>query len=202
MSLQINLKEFVKPDLSRRIGAGEDASVIRDKIKNNLESSEYFKKYNLHKTRQAAKSVPLKEQLYNAKAFCKIKTAEISMYLTSETRTKFFSQLDYLMDPDNWEDDDKPISEESFTTLLRMLISFKPARRPGLGATSEGNIIAAWTNGKNRLTIECLGADKVRWILGRQIEEDRESAAGETKLIRLSNALAPYNPNIWFNNES
>jgi hypothetical protein len=140
----------------------------------------------------------LEERLGNARALCKRKTAEVAMYLSDEFRKGFFLQLDNLMDVENWEEDDLPITEVSFTTLLRMLILIKPSIRPGLGATSKGNIIAAWTKGKDRLTVECLPNDRVRWVLSRQLNGTSESAAGEMLSTRLLAALAPYNPNNWF----
>lgn len=141
----------------------------------------------------------IEERLYDSRAFCKIKTAEVAMYLDPDWRTGFFSQIDSLMDCENWEDDDLPVSQDSFTTLLRLLLLIKPKRRPGLGSTSMGNIIAAWTVENDRLTIECMPKDSIRWVLSRQFHETRESAAGEIKLPRLEAALAPYNPECWFN---
>lgn len=144
------------------------------------------------------KTVLLEERLYNARALCKIKTAAVAMHLDSEWRSRFFSQLDSLMDFENWEKEDLPITEASFTTLLRMILLIQPARRPGLGSTSEGNIIAAWTVDKDRLTIECLPHDEVHWVLSRYLDGNRESAAGHVALSRLLAVLAPYNPERWF----
>ncbi|MGH8489539.1 MAG: hypothetical protein ACREXS_11920 [Gammaproteobacteria bacterium] len=135
--------------------------------------------------------VPLEERLYDARALCKTKTAVVAMHLGFEWRSRFFSQLDSLMDFENWEKEDLPITEASFTTLLRMLLLIRPARRPGLGSTSYGNIIAAWTMENDRLTIECLPHDEVRWVLSRYLDGNRESAAGQVALSRLLTVLAP-----------
>ncbi|MGH8510161.1 MAG: hypothetical protein ACREU9_12520 [Gammaproteobacteria bacterium] len=146
----------------------------------------------------STKTLPLEERLYDARALCKTKTAAVAMHLDFEWRSRFFSQLDSLMDFENWEKEDLPITEASFTTLLRMLLLIRPARRPGLGSTSYGNIIAAWTMENGRLTIECLPRDDVRWVLSRHLDGDRESAAGQVALSRLTVVLAPYNPERWF----
>ncbi len=95
------------------------------------------------------KKAPLEERLYNAQAACKIRTATVAMHLDHDWRIRFFRQLDNLMDIDNWEKDDLPVTDASFATLLRMLLFIRPKRRPGLGITNDGNIIAAWTAGKN-----------------------------------------------------
>lgn len=144
------------------------------------------------------KTVPIEERLYDARALCKTKTAAVAMHLDFEWRSRFFSQLDSLMDFENWEKEDLPITDASFTTLLRMLLLVRPARRPGLGSTSYGNIIAAWTVEKDRLTIECLPRDEVRWVLSRYLDGNRESAAGQVALSRLLAVLEPYNPERWF----
>jgi len=146
----------------------------------------------------STRTVPLEERLYNARALCKTKTAAVAMHLDVAWRSRFFSQLDSLMDFENWQKEDLPITEASFTTLLRMLLLIRPARRPGFGSTSGGNIIAAWTMEKDRLTIECLPHDEVRWVLSRYLDGDRESAAGQIALSRLLAVLAPYNRERWF----
>jgi len=84
---------------------------------------------------------------------------KVAMYLPNEWRTHFFKQLDNLMDVENWEVDDPPITEASFSTFLRMLLELWPVTHPGLGVSIDGNVIAAWTTGRDRLTIECFPND-------------------------------------------
>jgi hypothetical protein len=152
-------------------------------------------------THYPPKKAPLEERLYNARAACKIRTATVAMHLDHDWRIRFFRQLDNLMDIDNWEKDDLPVTDASFGTLLRMLLFIRSKRRPGLGITNDGNIIAAWTAGKNRLTIECGADDQVRWVVVIYDGEERESAAGEACLSRLMDVLAPYKPQRWFADE-
>jgi hypothetical protein len=178
---------------------GKDSLQIAEAKKNVLAPLFQNRKTEFSQQKNASS---LEEQLYDAKAFCKIETSKVAMYFPNEWRKGFFSQLDNLMDIDNWEEDEKPVTKESFSTLLRMLTFIKPARRPGLGTTSSGNIIAAWTNEKDRLTIECLSKDRVRWVLSHIIDDIRESAAGEVQLTRLQVVLSPYSPNRWFTNGS
>jgi hypothetical protein len=140
----------------------------------------------------------LEEQLYNARATCKIRTAAVAMHLDREWRMCFFAQVDSLLSFDDWDKADLPISDGSFMTLLRMLLLIRAKRRPGLGASGDGHVIAMWTVGNDRLTIECLPADVVRWIVLREIDGARESAAGQTALPRLLEVLQPYVPQRWF----
>jgi hypothetical protein len=123
------------------------------------------------------------------------------MHLDREWRMRFFAQIDSLLSFDDWDKADLTISDGSFMTLLRMLLLIRAKRRPGLGASGDGHVIAMWTLGNDRLTIECLPADVVRWIVLREIDSDRESAAGQTTLPRLLEVLQPYVPQRWFSDE-
>jgi hypothetical protein len=146
--------------------------------------------------------ISLEEQLYNSGAACKIKTAAVAMHFDREWRTRFFAQVDSLLNYEDWDKADLPVSEDSFATLLRMLLLIRAKRRPGLGASGDGHVIATWAIENDRLTIECLPADEVRWIALREIDGNRESAAGQTSLPRLPEVLQPYAPQRWFSDES
>lgn len=144
----------------------------------------------------AAKSV--EEQLYDALASFKIRTATVAMHLDRDWRARLFRQLDSLMDGNSWEADDLPPKLASFSTFLRLLTLLRPTKRPGLGATHDGNLIATWSSGPDRLTIECLPNDSARWHLSVLIEDEVERAAAITPLPRLTEVLKPYRPARWF----
>lgn len=197
MALQSNTKQTPDTQNVLRRNVGKDSDIIDRALRKNIESKNILEVVRGQHTEYAD---TLEGQLYEAKACCKIKISSIAMYLSDDRRSRFFRQLDNLMDIENWEEDDKPVTEASFTTLLRLLLFIKPKRNPSLGATNDGNILAAWViNNKDRLTIECLAGDKVRWILCGYFEENFERVAGEATLItRLPEVLSPYNPNHWF----
>jgi len=147
-----------------------------------------------------AKSI--EEQLFDARAVCKIETRKFSMLFDPDWHTRLFHQLDLLMDAEEWDPADLPVTKDSFATLLRLLMILRRKRRPGLGIANGGNVVATWSrDARDRLTIECLAHDRVRWIVTRPIEEGSESAVGETSLDRLIPNLAPYNPEHWFAHE-
>lgn len=147
----------------------------------------------------ATASKSLEEQIYDALAAFKVRTATVAMHLDREWRSGFFQQLDSLIAVEDWEADDHPPTIASFSTFLRMLILLRSIRRPGLGA-SDGNFIATWTSGDDRLTIECLADDIARWNLAVTIDGERERAAGITPSLRLPDVLRPYAPERWFEN--
>ncbi len=140
----------------------------------------------------------LEERLFDATANVKILTSQVAMHLDREWRNKLFGQLDSLHDLEEWDHDDVPIQEGSFATFLKAIVQIKPERRPGLGLSHNGHLIAAWTADQDRLTIEFFQNDKVRWVLTRRIGVETERFAGQTSVSRLVQGLAPYNSGRWF----
>ena len=141
---------------------------------------------------------PLELRLFDALASAKILTSQVAMHLDQNWRNKLFHQIDFLHDPAEWELGDEPLREASFSTFLKAILNIKPERRPGLGLSSEGNLIAAWTKDSDRLTIEFLPSERVRWVLSRKAEDDIERFAGETRVGRLFDGLKSFNPEHWF----
>lgn len=143
----------------------------------------------------------LDERLFDALARVKILTAQVAMHIELEWREKLFQQMDSLHDPEEWEPDDEPVLQSSFATFLKAILSISPERRPGLGLSNAGHLVAAWTTGRNRLTIEFLPDDRVRWVLARYQEGEPERFAGDTPVVRLVESLEPYHPEDWFLHE-
>ncbi len=180
--------------------AGEDAETISNSLleiqKRQILDRPIYKLAEVEASRIADK--PLPEKLYDALARVKLLTAQVAMHLDTEWRSRIFEQLDDLLDAEDWHEDDDPIKASSFETFLRMIIFHKPSRRPGFGVSNRGYLIAAWTTGSNRLTIEFLPNDTVRWVLSCEFDGETERAAGETPVRRLMEVLAPYSPPRWF----
>lgn len=140
----------------------------------------------------------INEQLFDATSGVKILTSQVAMHLDSTFREKLFAQIDYLHDHDDWDPEDKPVQNASFTTFLRTILYIKPKRYPGLGLSYTGNVIAAWTTGKDRLTIEFLPDDQVKWVLSKHYSNGEvERSASQSSVLRILECLAPYNPENW-----
>lgn len=127
--------------------------------------------------------------------------SQVSMHLGEQFSVELNEKLVSLLDEEQWEEEDVLPSVDSFKTFCRMLVILGVEKKPGLGVSIDGSSVAAWTNGKNRLTIECKRADVVHWVLSREITENQsEKAAGILTVSRLIAILAPYSPNIWLQN--
>jgi hypothetical protein len=135
------------------------------------------------------------EQVKEKLATCKRLTATIAMHLDPDWRHTLLSRLDRLLDPDDWDEKFNLPSEQSFSTFLRMIIYLHPTRRPSIGLSPRGHFLAAWTSGSDRIVIECVGKDEVRWVLSRTTNDgERESGAGSVLLHRVPEVTAPYYP--------
>ena len=140
----------------------------------------------------------LEEKLFDATADIKVMTSQVAMYLDSQWRGKLFNQVDFLHQVDEWEQGDEPLQKESFATFLKAICELKPLKKPGLGLTPEGQLIAAWTAGSSRLTIEFLGNNRVKWVISRMIDGEIEHYVGDTTVNRLAVGLEPHHTDEWF----
>ena len=147
----------------------------------------------------ASRVSSVEEQLFDALANVKVLTAQVAMHLDREWRLKLFRQLDSLLDPDEWEEGDLPLRPDSFVTFLKGILAINPPRRPGLGLSSTGNLVAAWTTDRDRLTIQFLPGERVTWVLSRyDCDGQAERFAGEVDVARLNDSLLSYHPEHWF----
>jgi hypothetical protein len=143
----------------------------------------------------------LREQVLAKRASFKRIAATVAMHLDRKWRESLFSTLDRLLDPNDWDADFRLPSEQSFSTFLRMIIYLHPTKRPSLGLSASGHFLAAWTRDKDRIVIECIGEDEVRWVLSRMISDERESGAGRLLIHRVPDVIAPYEPEHLFRND-
>ena len=144
----------------------------------------------------------LGEQLFDARANVKILVSQVSMHLSNELRERLFQQIDLLHDPDEWEDGDEPIHLKSFKTFLRWFYLNNPKNLPSFGLSSRGNFITSWmaNNNNDRLILEFLPDDRVKWFITKQFEDGSDNVTGTTMLNRISKMLRPFKPEEWFGN--
>ena len=122
-----------------------------------------------------------------------------SMHFPSGFATGLRRQFANLLDEDAWEEEDELPSMLAVSTFLRVLYQTAASRRPGIGTNGHGSISAFWTNGDNRLTVECLPDDRTTWVLTRVYDNgETERAAGECSPGRLNEVIGPYSPEVWF----
>lgn len=131
-------------------------------------------------------------ELFNSRVSGKVATARIAMHLNKAWRDGFFRQLDELLDPEEWEPEDRPVSDASFRTFLRTIIHLGATRRPGIGATADGELIASWRRDDARLVIINFANDRVGWSISRVVDGEKEVATGKASSVRLPQILTGF----------
>jgi len=181
-------------------GVGKDALLIEQRLKSmrTLLTGAFSELTTVRDS--DAKGRPIEVQLCEKAASLKRLAATVAMHLDAEWRGRLFTRLDQLLDPIDWESDFELPSEQSFSTFLRMIIYLHPTRWPGIGLSAGGHFLASWVCGSDRIIIECLRNDEVRWVLSRTVDGDRESGAGKLQLHRIPEVTAGYHPEPLFNN--
>jgi hypothetical protein len=143
---------------------------------------------------------PLDEVLFDARAMAKISASRVSMYLREGWRNKLFHQLDNLLDPEEWDPEDKPLQAQSFDTFLKAICDVNPSKRPGLGLSYGGNLIAAWRSSANtsdRVSLEFMPDGKVKLIGSRFVNDEHVSFSALTPVAALKQTLADMSCVAW-----
>lgn len=195
------LSDFLSVPVRPASGVSDDASVITKSL-DAIERHQFRSSVSpMPSKRQGVVVKTLAEKLYDSLANAKVATAQVAMHLDENWRTRLFAQLDDLLNVDDWHEDDEPVEGSSFETFLRVIIYQGAKRRPGLGVSHRGNLIAAWTRGADRLTLEFFPDNTVRWVLSCENDGEFERAAGETPVRRLPKVLGAFRPDRWFSDD-
>jgi hypothetical protein len=179
-------------------GATKYSQVAEKRINSlrRLTGGTVFEIGSLHDTKP--KSGPIADQLRDKLVSLKRIVSVVSMYLDADWRIQLLDALDRFLNVEDWEDDIALPSEQSFSTFLRTMIYFHPTKRPGLGLSTKGHFLASWSRGRDRIVIECLANDEIRWVLSQTYDGRRESGAGKNQIHRLPDVLAGYLPDRFF----
>ena len=167
-----------------------------------------FQSSEEHFTASSASLVPTpavkstEERLFDAKANAKIYTSQVAMRINENWRKQLFRQIDSVLDADEWMVGDEPLTTESYQTFLRLMFVIQPRVKPGLGMTSNGDLMAIWQTGDARLTIYCFGDDELRYVLSYLEDGKRRTAAADGSIRNIQKLLAAFQPDQWFGNES
>ena len=156
-------------------------------------------------TEHADGLVSIAAQLFEVRSSLKILTATVAMHLSEAWRKSLFRQMDDILDQDAWDSGlDALPTADGFRTLLRLIIYLKIERRPGLGIANNGDSVATWDRGTNRLTIQCSPLDRITYIASVENAPNtpRDLVAGKTSIELLRKRLDPFDPGQWFYEKS
>jgi hypothetical protein len=128
----------------------------------------------------------LEVQLFDNAAQLKVSFSQIAMHLTTEWRAAIFKQLDFLLKPEDWQEDSALIEVPTFMTFLRFLIFAAPNRLPSLGVSPNGNVLAAWLKGAERITVQFLPEDCTIATLIKQGMRGKETVTWRGHVVDLT----------------
>jgi hypothetical protein len=176
-------------------GAGRYASLIADLVKARQNVSGVSEGKAVLRS-----SASIEDRLADRLLTFKTMISPISRYLEPNWRADLFAALDRLFDVDDWDEDFALPEVASFATFLRLILHLHPTKRPGLGLSARGHILASWSKDRDRIVIECLSKDDLRWVISQSIAGSRESAAGKNRIHRLIDLIEGYEPDRFFKN--
>jgi hypothetical protein len=180
------------------LGASDLSKVVEKRIA-NLQKLTAGAVLTIGNATDTQPSGSIEDQLRIKLAAMKQVLMPISMYFDPSWRSELVEKLGRFLDAEDWDGDRALPSERSFATFLRTIIFLHPSKRPGIGLSSQGNFLASWRRDTDRIVIEFLPNDELKWVLSQTIDGDRESGAGLNQIHRLPDLIAGYEPDRFFN---
>jgi len=114
-------------------------------------------------TRITPQQSSFQEKIFTSLVSLKIAVSQYAMHLSSDERHRIFDQLDFVINIDDWHEDDNLPSPQSFQNFLKWMIYSKYFRWTSIGVSDEGNILVAWKTDRVLLTANFASPENVRW---------------------------------------
>ncbi|MFK0273624.1 hypothetical protein ACIQUG_08110 [Ensifer sp. NPDC090286] len=112
----------------------------------------------------------------------KVATAQYAMYLSFEDRARLFAELDYLLNPEGWEEDDDLPRKASYVNFLKWLVEARHLDWSSLGFDADGNLLCAYVGDGGTVTAAFLPSPNVHWTSDFSSDDGNEIAAGQSPL--------------------
>jgi hypothetical protein len=120
--------------------------------------------------------------IFNSLVELKVGVAQYAMHLSPEIRAKIFSDLDEIINVEDWYEEDALPRFSSFRDFLKWTIYSKRFNWTSIGISDEGNILVAWKSTKALLTARYDGEGRVWWTATIYSDEENNFAAGDCSL--------------------
>lgn len=146
---------------------------------------------------QVDESLPPEFRVLERAFDLKILASQYSIHLSYDRREKLFKEIDRLLDPTSWYDDDILLTQDSLRAFLRWTIYNGWKAWSALGVSNAGNLLVAWRIASDRVTAEVLPNDVIRWTASILQEGGVENAVGECVLKRFPAAIQSHLSALW-----
>jgi hypothetical protein len=127
--------------------------------------------------RSIPEATSFEEQIFNALVSLKVAVSEYAMHLSDTERRRIFTELDSIINTEDWHEEDTLPKIEAFRDFLKWMIYSKYNKWISIGVSDEGHTQVAWKTNTVLLTAKFSGLngqEAVRWTV--QIASDK----GET----------------------
>ncbi|TCA70481.1 hypothetical protein [Rhizobium leguminosarum] len=109
-------------------------------------------------------------------------TGTYAMYLSFEERARLFAEIDYLLDPDAWVEEDAIPLSAPYVNFLKWLLEAKRLDWSSLGLDADGNLLCAYLGERGTVTAAFHAAPVVHWTSNVTTEDGVELSAGQSPL--------------------
>lgn len=135
---------------------------------------------------------PLEVTLFDARIAVKITTAQFAMYLDAAQRNKIFSEVDYLLDLEAWEEDEDSLPNiASYLAFLKWLVHTRDMSWTSLGLDNDGRLLAAWIPAEGAQMTANFGTN-VRWSKKFNVDGEAQIVTGEYSLNHFCSTFGDF----------
>lgn len=189
MSLQEQTFETVAVSSGRgRLAALESSTSVKDATSAEGKRVLLGRKETQTFLRVVPEASSFEEQIFNSLVSLKVAVSQYAMHLTTEERHRIFSELDYLINVEDWHEGDQLPNVVAFRDFLKWMIYSKYFKWISLGVSEEGGMLVAWKTKRVLLTARfsgLAGQEGVRWTAEMTSEKGETGYAVGTCPLRL-----------------
>jgi hypothetical protein len=134
--------------------------------------------------------------LFDTRLAMKVQIANVAMHIADTWRRSIFTQLDNMLNDEEWSADEPLPNQASVRTFIRLITFLRFRKRPNIGFHA-GHVLASWLEPNSRVTLECRADDEVRWAYALTSSPRVETGTGLCNVRRLPISLNATSPNEW-----
>jgi len=132
------------------------------------------------------------ERLFDVLVGLKVTAAQYSMHLTSNVRHRIFSELDRLLNAENWYEEDDFPTTEAFRDFLSWTVYSQHQCWQSLGVGNGGQMLAVWLAPRGVVTAGFRGNNKVGWTAKIDVDGVASLSADIGSLKEFDRLLGSY----------
>lgn len=154
----------------------------------SLDPSPFRRETLVDETNRFTQNIPASTsslaRIFDTLVDLKVETSKVAMHLSSAARNRLFSELDYVLDAETWDEADRLPDIDSYRCFLRWLVFTGDTTWSSLGVDDNGRILVAWVQDRQTLTANF--DEVVRWTKRADTEGAVQISLGEFTLTHFA----------------